>query len=188
MLAALRADALRRLRLSPQRERQAPQPTTTMEPPVPNRTPEPAELPQLTEQQLAVLRLSHHGRTIDQIALQLRLARRTIHRRLQEARELLGVDSRRASVEKARELGLLEQAPFQVDWFHDRDRTVSWDHRLYLAAFDRHLTAGDDEHRLERIKALTDAALESIGGRPGGSVAARDWLTERLLEDMAKVA
>jgi DNA-binding CsgD family transcriptional regulator len=144
--------------------------------------------PQLTEQQLAVLRLSHQGRTIDQIALQLRLARRTVHRRLQEARELLGVDSRAASVAKARELGLFEPAPYQLDWFHDRDRSVSWDHRLYLAAFDRHLNAGDNEEHLERIKALTDAALESIGGRSGGSVAARDWMTERLLDDMAKVA
>jgi DNA-binding CsgD family transcriptional regulator len=158
-------------------------PAAREEPPAPSGT-----VPHLTAQQLAVLRLTQQGMTIDQIGLVLGLASRTVHRRVFEARIALGVATRAESVAKARELGMLDPSPYPVDWMRDRDRSGSWDHRLYLAAFDRHLAADDDEDRLERIKALTDAALESIGARPGGSVAARDWMTERLLEDMAKVS
>lgn len=74
------------------------------------------------------------------------------------------------------------------DHVPDSDRGVSWDQHLYLSAFDRHLHAGDDERRLERVKLLTDAALEGIGRKPGRSVPAREWMTELLLEDMARAS
>jgi DNA-binding CsgD family transcriptional regulator len=142
--------------------------------------------PKLTPQQLMILSLANRGHSIDEIALTLKLARRTVHKRLRDARKALGAETRAGSVAKARELGLFDPLPYRLERMADYDPGISVDQRLYLDAFDRHLQAGDDEQRLERIKLLTDAALEVIGCNPGRSVAAREWMTEQLLDDMAR--
>jgi hypothetical protein len=65
------------------------------------------------------------------------------------------------------------------------DDRVTEAQRAYLAAFDRHLAAADDELQLRHAKHQTDAAVSRLRVRPR-SRPARDWM-DHLIGAMARL-
>jgi Bacterial regulatory proteins, luxR family len=65
------------------------------------------------------------------------------------------------------------------------DDRVTDAQRAYLAAFDRHLAAADDERELRDAKQHTDAAVSRLQVRPR-SRPARDWM-DGLISAMARL-
>lgn len=71
-----------------------------------------AQLPQLTEDELAVLRLMVEGKTDHQISRELSLSERTVRYRLQNIYDKLGVNTRIEAAVKAVRLGLAQEPLF----------------------------------------------------------------------------
>ena len=125
----------------------------------------------LSEMELMALQSAAIGIQAKQAAGEMGITYKRYRNLLSSAYARLGVDGDQNSKGGARPLGAALALCFRRGWLDvdfDRvrqashDEEVTWDQRLYLAGFDRHLAARDDEHLLRRAKVLTDAALDGL--------------------------
>jgi Bacterial regulatory proteins, luxR family len=129
--------------------------------------------------------MAHEGLMREGIAARLGLKSSTVRSHVSRAYRKLGVMTAPQAIVVCFNAGWLDPGATEIDDpLRFEDRTVTAAQRLYLAAFDQHLAAGDDEADLARVKNLTDAALGGLRSSSGRSVASRDWL-DRIVEAMA---
>jgi DNA-binding CsgD family transcriptional regulator len=142
----------------------------------------------LTPRELEILRLmAHEGLMREGVAARLGLKPSTVRTHVSKAYRKLGVSTGPQAIVVCFNAGWLDPGATEIDDpLRFEDRNVTPAQRLYLAAFDQHLAAGDDPGELTRVQTLTDAALGGLGRTPGRSATSRDWL-DRVLDGMAAV-
>ena len=143
----------------------------------------------LARRELEILRLmAHEGLMGDGIAARLGLKPTTVRSHVSNAYRKLGVSTGPQAIVVCFNAGWLDPVATEIDDpLRFEDRKVTPAQRLYLAAFDQHLAAGDDPAELRRVKKLTDASLGGLLRSRGRSDTSRGWL-DRVVDRMVVLA
>jgi DNA-binding CsgD family transcriptional regulator len=141
----------------------------------------------LSARELAILRLmALEGLQCAGIANRLDVTASTVRQHCANAYRKLGVTHAVQALVVCFNAGWIDPMDTEIqDPTRFEDYRVTDAQRAYLAAFDRHLAAADDERELRQAKQLTDDALSRLQVR-SRSRPTRDWM-DGLINAMARL-
>ena len=132
------------------------------------------------------MRLAAGGIVHKEIARRMGVKFATVRTELHRARRKLAVNTTTQAVVACINAGWIDPVTEDPRPLRFADNRVTAEQRVYLNAFDLHLSAGNDRVALEEAKRRTDAALVALDKSPR-SVATSNWI-DSLLSDMARLA